>query len=46
MNETKVIFKKLIETNLTEETVKEIETNLKLFFEILLDWQQKKEGSD
>ncbi len=45
MQNTKKLFSKY-DSEISEQTVKEIETNLKLFFEILLDWQQKKEGSD
>lgn len=45
MEKTKNLFSKY-DSEISEQTVAEIETNLKLFFEILLDWQQKKEGSD
>ena len=46
MLNTKEIFQKFTVEKITEDVAAEIEENLKAFFEILLDWQDKKVGGD
>ena len=46
MLNTREIFQKFTVETITEDVTSEIEENLKAFFEVLLGWQDEKEGGD
>ena len=46
MLNTKDVFQRFTTEKITENIKSEIEENLKAFFQILLNWDTKKEGCD